>query len=86
MKKILSLIVLMLGFAFLINADSYKVSFLPSDGMSSYTVKHTDGSGVAYTVGVDDKQALEVDITRKGLAYIELSLEETEKKIGRAHV
>ena len=78
MKKILSFFVLIFGFACAINASSYKVSFLPSDGMSSYTVKHTDGSGVMYTVGANDQHALEIDITRESLAYIELSLDRKE--------
>lgn len=81
MKKILSIIVLMLGFASVIHATSYKVSFLPSDGMSAYSVKHTDGSGVAYTIGANDQHALEIDITRESLAYMELSLAQSERTI-----
>ena len=87
MKKILSIFVLIFGFSCAINASSYKVSFLPSDGMSSYTIKHTDGSGVTYTVGANDQRALEIDITRESLAYIELSLDRKEVTVeGKKYV
>ena len=50
------------------------VTFLPADGKGSYSVSHTDGSGIHYTLGETDDQSVKIDVTHETKSYLQLDL------------
>ena len=52
------------------------ITFLPTDGKGTYTVKMTNGSGVNYTVDKTAKENLKVAVTHESMSNIEMHLTE----------
>ena len=56
------------------------VSFLPTDGKGAYSIKHTDGRGIGYSMPIDATANINVPIALENMATFELEL--TEDKAG----
>ena len=56
------------------------VSFLPTDGKGAYSIKHTDGRGIGYSMPIDATANINVPIALENMATFELDL--TEDKAG----
>ena len=56
------------------------ITFLPTDGKGTYTVKMTNGSGVNYTMDKDTKENLKVAVTHESMSNIEMHLTEDVKE------
>ena len=52
------------------------VTFLPTDGKASYTITHTDGRGIGYTMPIDAVDNIYVPIAQENMATFELNLED----------
>lgn len=52
------------------------ITFLPTDGKGTYTVKMTNGSGVNYTMDKNTKENLKVAVTHESMSNIEMNLTE----------
>ncbi len=52
------------------------ITFLPTDGKGTYTVKMTNGSGVNYTMDKTAKENLKVAVTHESMSNIEMHLTE----------
>ena len=52
------------------------VSFLPTDGKGAYTIQHTDGRGVDYTMPKNATENIHVSIAQENMATFELNLTE----------
>ena len=52
------------------------ITFLPTDGKGTYTVRMTNGSGVNYIVNADDRKNLDVAVTHESMSNIEINLTE----------
>lgn len=50
------------------------ITFLPTDGKGTYTVKMTNGSGVNYTMNASAKEELKVAVTHESMSNIEMAL------------
>ena len=50
------------------------ITFLPTDGKGTYTVKMTNGSGVNYTMTASAKEELKVAVTHESMSNIEMAL------------
>ena len=50
------------------------VTFLPTDGMGAYTIKHTDGRGVRYNMPIAAETNIYVPLTQENMATFELEL------------
>ena len=50
------------------------VTFLPTDGKAAYTVAHTDGNGVSYTLEKETQQSVSISITHESKSYISVDL------------
>ena len=50
------------------------ITFLPTDGKGSYTVKMTNGSGVNYTMDASAREELKVAVTHESMSNIEMAL------------
>lgn len=58
------------------------VSFLHTDGKGAYTIKHTDGRGIGYTMPMNADKHIHVPIAQENMATFELNC--TEVKEGLA--
>ena len=50
------------------------VSFLPTDGRGAYTIKHTDGRGIDFTMSETTTENISVSIAQENMATFELNL------------
>ena len=50
------------------------LTFLPTDGKGAYTVAHTDGNGVSYTLEKETQQSVSISITHESKSYISVDL------------
>ena len=50
------------------------ITFLPTDGKGTYTVKMTNGSGVNYSMTASAKEELKVAVTHESMSNIEMAL------------
>ena len=50
------------------------ITFLPTDGKGSYTIKMTNGSGVNYTMSEATKENIKVQITHESMSNLEMNL------------
>ena len=50
------------------------ITFLPTDGKGTYTVKMTNGSGVNYAMDASAKEELKVAVTHESMSNIEMAL------------
>ena len=58
------------------------VTFLPTDGKGAYTIKHTDGRGMGYTMPNNATENINVSIAQENMATFELSLTEDVENDG----
>ena len=58
------------------------VSFLPTDGKGSYTIKHTDGRGIDYSMPKNATENVNVSIAQENMATFELNLTEDTENDG----
>ena len=54
------------------------ITFLPTDGLGSYTISHTDGSGVSYELEEDAEYSQQVIVTHENMSYLTIELEDNE--------
>ena len=50
------------------------ITFLPTDGKGTYTIKMTNGSGINYTMNAATKENIKVPITHESMSNIEMAL------------
>ena len=50
------------------------ITFLPTDGKGSYTIKMTNGSGINYAMRADTKENIKVQITHESMSNLEMNL------------
>ena len=50
------------------------ITFLPTDGKGSYTIKMTNGSGINYAMRADTKENIKVQITHESMSNLEMHL------------
>lgn len=50
------------------------ITFLPTDGKGSYTIKMTNGSGVNYTMSEATKENIKVQITHESMSNLEMNV------------
>jgi len=50
------------------------VTFLPTYGKASYTIKHTDGRGIGYEMEKEDAENIYISIMQESMSIIELNL------------
>ena len=50
------------------------ITFLPTDGKGTYTIKMTNGSGVHYTMSDETKENIKVQITHESMSNLEMNL------------
>ena len=58
------------------------VSFLPTDGKGAYTIKHTDGRGIDYSMPKTATENINVSIAQENMATFELNLSEDTENDG----
>ena len=58
------------------------VSFLPTDGKGSYTIKHTDGRGIDYSMSKTAMENINISIAQENMATFELYLTEDTENDG----
>ena len=54
------------------------VTFLPADKKGTYTVAHTDGGGVLYTLDDNTENSVQIDVTQESKSYLHIQLEDKE--------
>ena len=50
------------------------ITFLPTDGKGSYTIKMTNGSGINYTMSADTKENINVQVTHESMSNLEMNI------------
>lgn len=50
------------------------ITFLPTDGKGSYTIKMTNGSGINYTMSADTKENINVQVTHESMSNLEMNV------------
>ena len=55
------------------------VTFLHTDGLGAYTIKHTDGRGISYLMPIDATKHIYVPIAQENMATFELNSTETKE-------
>ena len=50
------------------------ITFLPTDGKGSYTIKMTNGSGINYTMSATTKENIKVQVTHESMSNLEMNV------------
>ena len=50
------------------------ITFLPTDGKGSYTIKMTNGSGINYTMSAAAKENINVQVTHESMSNLEMNI------------
>ena len=50
------------------------VTFIPTDGKGVYTITHTDGSGISYTMAQNQMQSIQVAVSHESMSFLEMNL------------
>ena len=50
------------------------ITFLPTDGRGSYTISHTDGSGIIYTLAEDAENSQRIVVTHENMSYLKIEM------------
>ena len=50
------------------------ITFLPTDGKGSYTIKMTNGSGINYTMSAAAKEEIKVQVTHESMSNLEMNV------------
>jgi len=50
------------------------ITFLPTDGRGSYTISHTDGSGISYTLDENTESSQQIIVTHENMSYLKIDM------------
>lgn len=50
------------------------ITFLPTDGKGSYTIKMTNGSGINYTMSAETQEDIKVQVTHESMSNLEMNI------------